>query len=215
MTTETLTTTAAATTTESAGADSTQATETTATGAGEGGQQQTAQSTEATAANGEKASEAQKAEGAPESYNFTAPEGKEFDDRVLTEFSAVAKDLNLTQEAAQQMLDRIGPALEARNAARISEAAAEWAENSMADKEFGGAAVEQNLAMAKKALDTFGTPELRDLLNETGLGNHPEIIRVLYRAGKAISEDTFVAGGGGMPNSRDARNLYAKSNMNP
>ena len=40
----------------------------------------------------------------------------------------------------------------------------------------------------------FGTPELRDVLNMTGLGNHPEIIRAFYRAGKAISEDAFVSG---------------------
>lgn len=214
MTTETMMTETAANTTESQ-ASSQPATEQAATGADTGGQQQTDQSTESTAATGEKSTEAQKTEGAPESYNFTAPEGKEFDDRVLNEFSAVAKELNLTQESAQKMLDRLAPSIEARNAARVAEATAEWAESSMADQEFGGAAVEQNLSLAKKALDTFGTPELRELLNETGLGNHPEIIRVLYRAGKAISEDTFVGGRANAASQADARRLYSASNMNP
>jgi len=28
----------------------------------------------------------------------------------------------------------------------------------------------------------------------TGLGNHPEVIRAFYKAGKAISEDRFIPG---------------------
>ena len=53
------------------------------------------------------------------------------------------------------------------------------------------------------------------VLEESGLGNHPEVIRVFYRAGKAISEDRFVAGQAGKTNQGDARRLYAASNMNP
>jgi hypothetical protein len=51
--------------------------------------------------------------------------------------------------------------------------------------------------VAKKALDAFGTAELRSLLNESGLGNHPEVIRFMFRAGKAISEDSMVTGNKG------------------
>ena len=69
-----------------------------------------------------------------------------------------------------------------------------WFEASKSDKEFGGDKLEANLGIAKKALDTFGTPELNKLLVSTGLGNHPELIRLMFKAGKALSEDTFVAG---------------------
>jgi len=66
--------------------------------------------------------------------------------------------------------------------------------------------------VAKKALDSFGTPELRTLLNESGIGNHPELIRFMVRAGKAISSDTFVAGERGAAGARRdlASNLYRK-----
>jgi hypothetical protein len=63
-------------------------------------------------------------------------------------------------------------------------------------------------------MDAFATPELRTLLNESGLGNHPEIIRAFYRAGKAISEDGFVAGGHKATDKGDAKRLYPNSNMN-
>ena len=46
----------------------------------------------------------------------------------------------------------------------------------------------------KKALDKFGSPELQQVLTKSGLGNHPAVIRLLLRAGKAISEDTIIGG---------------------
>lgn len=132
--------------------------------------------------------------GAPETYEFTAPEGRAFDAEVITSFSAIAKELDLPQEAAQKMLNAVGPKIAERQAATLDAARMQWAESARADKEFGGDQLESNLAVAKKAVDAFGSPELRTLLNETGLGNHPELIRMMYRAGKSISEDKFVGG---------------------
>lgn len=136
----------------------------------------------------------QKAQGAPEKYEFKPPEGKEFDAEILTNFSEVAKELNLTQDAAQKLLDKMGPLVEQRQIQQIEQVRTQWADASRNDKEFGGEKLSENLAVAKKALDQFGTPELRTLLNQSGLGNHPDVIRFMYRAGKAISEDRYVGG---------------------
>lgn len=138
----------------------------------------------------------EKLAAAPEKYDFKAPEGKAFDEAVLNEFSTVAKELNLTQDAAQKMLDKMAPSIAAQQQARIESVRAEWETSSRADKEFGGEKLTENLAVAKTFADKFSTPELKQLLNETGLGNHPEVIRLFYRAGKAISQDTFVGGRG-------------------
>jgi hypothetical protein len=131
--------------------------------------------------------------GAPEKYEFTAEQGKEFDPEVLTAFSEVAKELNLPQDAAQKLLDKMAPTIVARQMEQLDVVRNEWSQASQSDKEFGGDKLQENLAVAKKALDSFGTPELRSLLNESGLGNNPEVIRFMFRAGKAISEDRFVA----------------------
>jgi hypothetical protein len=133
--------------------------------------------------------------GAPEKYEFKAPEGQSFDANVLAQFEEVAREINLPQAEAQKMLDKIAPALAQKQADIIKAAQDEWVASTKADKEIGGDKLDANLSVAKKALDTFGTPALRDLLNESGLGNHPEIIRAFYKAGKAISEDSFVPGG--------------------
>ena len=136
--------------------------------------------------------EGDKPQGAPEKYEFKAPEGREFDAEIIKNFSDVAKELNLPQDAAQKMLDRVAPIIEQRQLQQIEAVRQQWTEQSVSDKEFGGDKLKENLAVAKKALDSFGSPQLRELLEQSGLGSHPEMIRLMYRAGKAISEDKYV-----------------------
>ena len=142
-----------------------------------------------------KTSESEAPEGAPEKYEFNnkvADAPDELDPEVLTAFGDVAKELNLPQDAAQKVLDKVAPVIQARQAKAIEETKVEWANQSKSDQEFGGESLTDNLNVAKASLDTFGTDALKSLLQETGLGNHPEVIRFMYRAGKAISEDSYV-----------------------
>lgn len=158
--------------------------------------------------------DAAKVEGAPEAYSFSDPEGTALDPQVIEQFSAVAKELNMSQEAAQKLIDKMGPAMAQRQAEAVAAIHEQWVGEAKADKEFGGAALDENLGVAKKALDAFGTPKLTELLNETGLGNHPEMIRLLVRAGKAISNDAFVSGGpNNAPEVSLAQRMY--DGMNP
>lgn len=144
-------------------------------------------------AEGEQA-EADKNVGAPEQYEFKAEDGKSFDEAVLGAYSEVAKELNLSQDAAQKLLDKVAPVIQARQQEQIEAVRTQWEAASKSDKEFGGDKLPENLGVAKKALDAFGSPELKALLMESGLGNNPEVIRFMFRAGKAISEDKFVGG---------------------
>jgi hypothetical protein len=146
--------------------------------------------------------------GAPEKYEFKVPAGVSLSEAVTTEFSAVAKELNLSQDAAQKVIERIAPKLAEGNANAISEAMKstvnKWAQDAKVDPEYGGDKLDENLAVAAKAVERFASPGLRALLapyhptnnpTGTGLGNHPELVRMFWKAGKAISEDKPVAGG--------------------
>jgi hypothetical protein len=131
---------------------------------------------------------------APEQYaDFTTPEGIEVSPEFREQFKQLAKELDLTQEQAQKLID-----LDAKRALAQAEAAKTqsdaWFAQTQSDKEIGGDNLRANAAVAATALDKFGTPELKTLLQETGLILHPEIVRAFYRAGKAISEDTIVPG---------------------
>lgn len=161
-------------------------------------------------------------EGAPESYaDFTMPEGITLDPEMGTELTALAKELNLPQATAQKLIDlgvKQAQGFAAALTKSVDTAKAQWADAVRSDKEIGGANLGVNMATAKKALVAFGTPELTGLLNQTGLGQNPEFLRLLVRVGAAISEDTLVDGdgggaGGGKPAVRDhAARMYPKMN---
>lgn len=167
---------------------------------------QTGKTSETTAAS-TQTTETAKPAGAPEKYEFPAPEGREYDAGILEAFTGAAKEANLTQDAAQKLIEKMAPAIAARQDDQVKAMHQGWQNASSADKEFGGEKLKENLSVAKRTLDMFdpapagadgkpGTTPLRTLLEQTGLGNHPEVIRLLYRAGKAISEDKFVGGTG-------------------
>jgi hypothetical protein len=142
------------------------------------------------------AAEAAKAAGAPEKYeDFTPPEGSQLDAAVMQQFGDVARELNLPQDKAQLLINKVAPVIAQRQAEQVETMRTEWAAQATSDKEFGGDKLNENLAVAQRAMTTFATPELTKLLNDTGLGNHPEVIRFMVRAGKAISEDGVVTGG--------------------
>lgn len=147
----------------------------------------------------------------PESYEFQMPEGVEIDQDAVQEFSGLAKELKLDQANAQKVAD-IAVKMMAKQTEQHQNLVTSWTEQTKADKEFGGDRLNENLAVAKKALDVFGTPELRDVLNMTGLGNHPEVIRAFYRAGKAISEDRFISGSPKGAEVDPARRLFPSMN---
>jgi hypothetical protein len=139
--------------------------------------------------------------GAPEEYaDFTLPEGVQLAGPVADEFKALAKEHNLSQEAAQKFADlgaKQAQALAAGQQEILVKARAEWAERSRTDPEFGSAdekQLKQNLSVALKAREQFASPELVEMLKESGLTNHPDVIRLFYRVGKAITPDGFVGG---------------------
>jgi hypothetical protein len=155
--------------------------------------------------------------GAPEKYEaFTMPEGFALDEQLFNEFAPVLKELNLPQAAAQKVMDFAPKLIEHTQQSTIAQVLEQtglkdfptWAGAVKTDKELGGDKYAENLAVAKKAIDTFGTPELRAILKQTGLGNHPELVRAFYRAGKQISEDTFVSGSKVAPKKSTAEVLY-------
>ena len=152
----------------------------------------------------EEKTEETKTEGddqAIEYTDFTVPEGVELDTEVLDELKALGVDKKLSQEEAQSLVD-LGVKLQQKNAQAFADAVvsarAEWRNAAIADPEFGGKDLSANMPIAVGARDKFGTPELKTLLDESGLGDHPEVIRFFYRVGKATGEHDFVKSGSGV-----------------
>lgn len=151
--------------------------------------------------------------GAPETYEFKLADGQTLNADVQSTFEATARELNMSQADAQKLVETMGPKIAATQAAAAAQLRADWAETAKADKEIGGQNFDANLAVAKTAMDKFATPEFKTFLNDTGLGNHPEMIRMLHRVGKSVSEDKIVPNNQGKPTQqRDhAKSLYPNS----
>lgn len=141
------------------------------------------------------------ANGAPETYaDFTMPEGFTLPPEMGSELTAIAKELGLPQDKAQKLIDlgvKHAQGVQQSMQASIDAAATAWADAARTDPEIGGDNFGPNMALAKKAIATFGSPALVELLNQTRLSVNPEFLRLLYRVGDAISEDTLVDGDGG------------------
>jgi pyruvate/2-oxoglutarate dehydrogenase complex dihydrolipoamide acyltransferase (E2) component len=129
----------------------------------------------------------------PEKYDLKYPEGVTPDEEIMTEFTALAKEAKLPNDKVQALYDL--------NVKAAQKALAKEAETLIAaaktDKEFGGEKFDENLAIAKKALDL--NPAFKQVLNQRNLGNHPEVIRFMLNIGKKLSEDTFVPGHNNAP----------------
>ncbi len=157
--------------------------------------------------------ENKKPEGAPETYEFKAAEGVELDTEALKDFEPVARELNLTNEQAQKLVDaypKILAGVQQRQVDAWQKQTQDWAADVKADKEIGGDKLTASLSKAQQALETFGTPELKEYLNETGLGNHPELVKAFVKIGKAMSEDNMVSAGNTGQRSA-AEVLYGKN----
>lgn len=140
----------------------------------------------------------QKPEGAPEKYEFKAGEGVELDTEALKDFEPVARELNLTNEQAQKLVDaypKILAGVQQRQAEAWQSQTERWAADVKADKEIGGDRLTANLSAAQRALEQFGDSELKEYLDSTGLGNHPALVKAFIKVGKAMSEDKVVTGG--------------------
>ncbi|MBT1907227.1 peptidase [Enterobacter kobei] len=140
----------------------------------------------------------QKQEGAPEKYEFKPAEGQELDTAALEQFEPIARELNLSNEQAQKMVDLYGtkilPMVQQQQAEAWQKTTEQWAADVKADKEIGGDKLTANLSAAQRAMDLFGSHALKEYLEGTGLGNHPELVKTFIKIGKAMSEDGMVDG---------------------
>lgn len=147
----------------------------------------------------------------PEAYEFNMPEGVALDKTAADEFTAIAKELKLSAADAQKVAD-VGAKMAQRQAEQHATLVESWVEQVKADKDIGGDKLDENLGVARKAIEAFGTPELKDVLNTTGFGNHPAFIKFAYKAGKAISQDGFVTGSAKGPETDMAKKMFPSMN---
>lgn len=131
-------------------------------------------------------------------YNLTMPEGVDVDQGLLDALGPQFKEFGLTNAQAQKLADKFIEAQTARMGKQSETWAntiSKWADDAKADPEIGGAKWDGTVSAAVRAVNTLGSPALKEYLNATGGGNHPEVIRFMAKVGAMIKEDSPAIGG--------------------
>jgi hypothetical protein len=148
---------------------------------------------------GQKQEDAEAGEGenvVPEKYDIKVPDGMEIDVGTMERFTPVFKEMGFTQDQVQKLADVYAPIIQERIdefGKSLSESYKKQVSDWKTESEKAlGAEKTQKMALAAKAINQIGTPELRAVLDETGIGNHVELVKFFVKVGEIVSEDKFV-----------------------
>ena len=145
------------------------------------------------------AEEAAKSSKAPDEYaDFKMPKDMPVDEALLNDFKPLAKEMDLSQEKAQKLIDlyaeNVAPLMVQRQTEAWNGQLEAWKAECQADQEIGGDRFEPAVLEAKRVINTLGTQELKKVFDDYGLGNNPELVRVFSRMAKYLKEDTVIDG---------------------
>ena len=143
---------------------------------------------------------------------LSLPPALEGCEEQFASFKKLAAELKLPAETVEKLMQWEAQTTE--NSRQLSDQQRthilqKWTQQS---KELWGGTYQQEIARALQAAQRFGGPELRELLEVTGLGSHPIVIKTFHAISQQISEDVSVSGR--LRNSTDktfAEALYGKA----
>lgn len=148
-----------------------------------------------------------KAKGAPESYGeFSMPEGFTLEGEELEGAVALFRDLDLTQEQAQKLIDQYTERVLAGKEAELNELAAKRKEWRAEIRQRPGFAQERELALrGMRAVIT--DPDEKALFENSWMSDHPALWKVFTKIGRMVQEDALPKGSGGNNQSEQNVNL--------
>lgn len=152
----------------------------------------------------------------PETYDLASviPEGFELDQERMDSFTTVAKEAGLSQENASklaaygiQLMQESAQAVQQEFVSRVNT----WGEQAKTEL---GAEFNNTVRLAASGIEVMEKqiPELRTMLNETGAGNHPVMIKAMAMVGKLVAEENGNKLLGGQPQS-GAPSIYSNTNF--
>lgn len=134
----------------------------------------------------------------PEKYDLKLSEKSPLSDEHLQQVAEYAKEKGLSQEQAQELLAReeksVGSYIQEIHK-QHGERVDGWIDAVKADKEIGGDNFKESVHYSNQFVKKFASPELINELRVSGFGNHPEVVRMFARAGRAMANDKLVTKG--------------------
>lgn len=156
----------------------------------------------------------------PDSYTLTLPEGFIVADAVMSEAKTLLADAGVDPAKAQGLVSILAK-VEAARADAAAATMTSWLTASNALPEFQGEMRKTSLATIGRAFDEYGSAEVQEVFAQTGVGNHPAVVKMFLKMAAALDEGGPTRSGlpaNPGPNGRPARGstpgqiLYGDSN---
>ena len=132
----------------------------------------------------------------PVKIELKLSEGSQLTQDELAKISDYASKKGLSQKEAEDLLSekendrRIGAESFQKKQEEILKAENKrWIEVGMADPEIGGDKYKESAELAKRVVEKYGTKELIEGLEKSGLGNYHEFVRFVSRIGRQMDNE--------------------------
>lgn len=143
-------------------------------------------------------------EAVPVDYDLKLPENSPLTKEDVIAVSKEAKDSGLTKEQAEARLKtendiavRTATRIQQKNDDSLKVAQTQWLEEVKNDPELGGDKFNETSVLASRAYKQLASPAMQKIVKDAGLGNHPEFVRMMAKAGRMMAEDTMHIGRSG------------------
>jgi len=161
----------------------------------------------------------------PDSYTaFKAPDNYTLDPAAIAEATPLFKELGLTQDQAQKLIDaqvRRDIALARAPEKAVTDMRNAWRGQVEADPDIkatvdknsgktGMDAVKINIARTLSVLPVDLQVEFKDAMNLTGAGDHPAFVKAFNKLAAFVTEGSHVTGGGPSPAGQQKPGTTAK-----
>ena len=139
--------------------------------------------------------------GKPEKYDYSEvqlPEKYGYDENLLNEFNELASKYNLSQKSANELMtmavkltqltdENILKTQEEQHRQTIQD----YKRTLVNDREIGGANFEKTMKTANMAYTQFADEQVQELLQQTGLNCHPQVVKMFYNIGLKMQNDVI------------------------
>lgn len=159
------------------------------------------------AENNETQQEKDPADLVPDTYEITTSTGEQLDGEDLDKLNQVCKKAGITQKQAQMLFSAYENDVSNFNQqlqSSYNQQLQSWRDAVMNDRELGQENFEKTKANIKNVISRFGSSELSDFLNKSGLGYNPDFVRFVNKVGSLISNDNNFIGGNTNPQVSEA-----------
>lgn len=131
-------------------------------------------------------------------YDFSAVKnsnGENYNQTTVDFVTTVAKEMKLNNEQAGSLLKILADNYQTVQQQTVQRERTNWRAELRSDPELGGENFDKTRLHLSTVMRKFGNNEVKDILNSTGLGDHPAFVRMFNAIGASMSQEVNVIKG--------------------